>query len=427
MNARILFSRGLRGLGVVALAGGLAACASNNKIDFGSHHDLAVGPTDDLGVEDLAAPDDAAASTDGGSCIQVATWPTTDVEAGFDVGYGDTYLFAAQLSGSTINLLDIGDYHLAMPETFPRSVSFSNADTEQNCDLCVNVCAGYDPNTGACTTDFFVQSGSLTVDQADSDANMGRFKVSGSNLKLVEWQDPAQGDGGIVGDKPVPNGQCWEIGSLSFDQPWATGDGGVTDDGGNPTGDGGANCHPVINEVLPATSVSAADEFVEIYNPCATDIDLTGWKLVYRSATNVKPADAANDNTVLVSFPSPALVAGGTAISTIPAGGYLSYWNSSYGIAGVNKDGNLAGSATTGAIGGTAGSVGLRDAAAALVDSMAYGATTGNAFIETATFPALTTAMKGSSISRSPNGADTDDNSKDFQVTATPTPKAANP
>ncbi|MFI5288674.1 MAG: lamin tail domain-containing protein [Polyangia bacterium] len=426
MNARNLFSRGLRVLGVMALAGGVAACASNNKIDFGTHHDLAVGGTDDLGVgEDLAAPDDAAASTDGSSgCTQVATWPTTEVEAGFDTSYGDTYLFSAQIAGSTINLLDIGDYHLAKPETFPRSVSFSSADTEQNCDLCVNICAGYDQTTGACTTNLFVQSGSLTVDQADSDPNMGRFKVSGTNLKLVEWQDPSATDGGIVGDKPVPNGQCWEIGSLSFDQPWGDTDGGMTDDGGTTTVDGGA-CHPVVNEVLPATSASAAEEFVEIYNPCTAAIDLTGWKLVYRSATNVKPGDAADDSTTLVTFPSASL-SGGAAISTIAAGQYLTYWNSGYGTAGTNKDGNLSGS-SSGALGGTAGSVALRDAAGTLIDSMGYGATTGNAFIETATFPALTTAMKGSSISRTPNGTDNNDNSKDFQVTATPTPKAANP
>jgi hypothetical protein len=75
---------------------------------------------------------------------------------------------------------------------------------------------------------------------------------------------------------------------------------------------------------------------------------------------------------------------------------------------------------------GTAGGIGLRDAAAKLVDSAGYGTAT-NAFVEThaAAAPPSTTPP-GSSDIRLPDGKDTDDNSADFAVTAAPTPGAPN-
>jgi hypothetical protein len=75
---------------------------------------------------------------------------------------------------------------------------------------------------------------------------------------------------------------------------------------------------------------------------------------------------------------------------------------------------------------GTAGGIGLRDAAAKLVDSTGYGTAT-NAFVEThaATAPP-STAPPGSSDIRLPDGHDTDDNSADLAVTAAPTPGGPN-
>ncbi len=43
--------------------------------------------------------------------------------------------------------------------------------------------------------------------------------------------------------------------------------------------------HVVISEVAVAGPSGASDEFVELYNPTSQDVDLSGWKLQYKSAT----------------------------------------------------------------------------------------------------------------------------------------------
>ena len=54
--------------------------------------------------------------------------------------------------------------------------------------------------------------------------------------------------------------------------------------------------HVVISELAPkniggGTSTSANDEFVELYNPTAQDVDIGGWKIQYKSATGASYAD----------------------------------------------------------------------------------------------------------------------------------------
>jgi len=51
-----------------------------------------------------------------------------------------------------------------------------------------------------------------------------------------------------------------------------------------------ATCHPVINEVQAGGS-DGADEWIELYNPCTTTIDVSTWTLVYRSAGAVSGND----------------------------------------------------------------------------------------------------------------------------------------
>ncbi|WP_207048046.1 lamin tail domain-containing protein [Corallococcus macrosporus] len=43
--------------------------------------------------------------------------------------------------------------------------------------------------------------------------------------------------------------------------------------------------HVVISEVSSGSSANTDDDFIELYNPTHTDIDLTGWKLMYRSVS----------------------------------------------------------------------------------------------------------------------------------------------
>ena len=169
-------------------------------------------------------------------------------------------------------------------------------------------------------------------------------------------------------------------------------------------------CTPRINEILTGTSAGdggLTEEFIEIYNPCGSAIDLTGWKVGYRSATNVSPPPPP-DSTTLISF-----------ATTIAAKGYLLY-------GGANYPGQVDGK--LGASMAQSGSMGLRDPGGTIVDSVAFGTVMqGNAFIEAT--PAMNSPLStppGISIGRIPNGVDTNDNSRDFAQSTQITPRAAN-
>ena len=159
-----------------------------------------------------------------------------------------------------------------------------------------------------------------------------------------------------------------------------------------------------VNEFSTGTTASATDEFVELFNAGTSSADIGGYKLVYRSGAGTSDV----------------------ALATIPAGTMLApgafYLFGGSGYAGAKP----ADQAFSAGLAGTAGGLGLRDAAAKLVDSVGYGTAT-NAFVETRTAAAPpSTAPPGSSDIRLPDGRDTDDNSADFAVTAVPTPGRQN-
>jgi hypothetical protein len=152
----------------------------------------------------------------------------------------------------------------------------------------------------------------------------------------------------------------------------------------------------------------AADEFVEIYNPCSTVVDLIDWSLVYRSA-------AGGSDLSLYKWTSGSLA----AHSYVLVGG-KGYSGSTPADVTITAGGN------TGMLSSTGAGIALKDATAKVIDSVGYGDAT-NAYVEGAAAPLPPLADKpGNSIARTPNGKDTDDNSADFQLTTTPTPKAAN-
>lgn len=159
----------------------------------------------------------------------------------------------------------------------------------------------------------------------------------------------------------------------------------------------GAGC-PVLNEVMTGTSASGSEEFVELLNPCPYAVDLTGARLVYRSA-------AGTSDVTLFVWPDGLVMA---------PGGRLVYGGAAF--AGP-KDGDLAAG-----LSGTGGGVGVRDALGALTDSVGYGTAT-NALVETAAAPA---PAAGSSIGRLPDGVDTGNNAADWMTSATITPGAPN-
>jgi Lamin Tail Domain/Collagen triple helix repeat (20 copies) len=159
-----------------------------------------------------------------------------------------------------------------------------------------------------------------------------------------------------------------------------------------------------INEIQTGTSASAADEFVELSNTGTTNADISGWKVVYRSA-------AGSSDTTLATIPQS---------TTLAPGAFYVLGGSAYaGTAAANQSFS-SGLAAAG------GAVGLRDASGALVDGAGWG-TASNAIVEGEPAPAPpASAPPGSSIVRLPDGHDTDSNAADFSVASTATPGEPN-
>ena len=162
--------------------------------------------------------------------------------------------------------------------------------------------------------------------------------------------------------------------------------------------DGGA-CHVMVNEIQTGGAGGATDEWVELFNPCPSAVDLNGARLVYRSA-------AGTTDTTLVTF--------ALGVTSISAGGYLIASNA---LSSVAHDLTFVGG-----LAATGGGVALKDTSGAIVDSVGYGTAT-NSFIEGTVAVAPPSSQ---SIARIPNGHDSNDNASDFVLSATPTPHAAN-
>lgn len=169
-------------------------------------------------------------------------------------------------------------------------------------------------------------------------------------------------------------------------------------------------CHPVINELTTASSaLGAADEWVEVYNPCTMPIDVTGWTLNYRGAN------------VIATMPDSNLMV--TLTGQMMPGELRLFGGPDY--AGT-KDGMW--SNVSGILGGNNGAVGLRSGAMSvgvIVDAVGYGtAVSGNPFRESTSAPAMSVDV---SASRAPfDGKDDNNGMMDFKITPTPTPRALN-
>jgi Lamin Tail Domain len=156
-----------------------------------------------------------------------------------------------------------------------------------------------------------------------------------------------------------------------------------------------------VNEFSTGVEGALTDEFVEIFSPDTEPADISGYKLVYRSA-------AGTSDLVLATIPA------GTVLAP---GAFLVFGGSGYsGTANQTFFGSLASSG---------GAVGIRDATGLLLDSVGWGTAT-NAFVEGA--PAVAPAVApapGKSDARRPDGADTNDNASDF-TEGDPSPGGAN-
>lgn len=160
-----------------------------------------------------------------------------------------------------------------------------------------------------------------------------------------------------------------------------------------------------VNEFSTGVTGALGNEFVEIANAGDAEADVGGFKLIYRSA-------AGTSDVTLATIPA------GTAI---PAGGfYLLGGNAYAGSHAADQSFSLG-------LSSTAGGIGLRDTAGALVDSIGYGDGTANALVEGSPTPAPPiTDTPGSSAGRNGASGDTNNNAADFSITGAPTPGASN-
>ena len=156
-----------------------------------------------------------------------------------------------------------------------------------------------------------------------------------------------------------------------------------------------------INEFSTGVEGALTDEFVEIFNPSSEPVDLSGYKLVYRSAAGTSDVNLAT-------------IGDGT---TLPAGALMLFGGAGYsGTADRSFSVSLA---------SAGGAVGIRDAAGLLLDSVGWGTAT-NAFVEgTAAAAPTIAAAPGRSDARHPDGLDTNDNAADF-AEGDPTPRGPN-
>jgi hypothetical protein len=336
---------------------------------------------------------DGGPSSHDGGCTQVTTWPGISATGAFDDSGPVTSASSNRQASAPFDVLSVEDWHTKTVETYPKTLTFMSGDKYSACEVCVLLSEGVSA-VGAAQAVYFAQGGSATVTKADQSA-AGEMKASVSNLLLAEYD--------VDKDVLVPGGRCWQVGSAAFEVNWAEADGGLPTDGGSA--DMASGCAPRINEVQTAgtdATGAATDEFVEIYNPCPGAVDLTNWKLVYRSAGD----NSGSADSTLATF---------SAIS-LPAGGYLLIGGKTY--LGT-KDVTMVGSGLS----ATGGAVGLRNASGTRVDSVSYQTLSApNALTEGK--PAMNPPA-GMSIGRDPTSTDSNDNSVDFTV-QTPTPRAAN-
>ncbi len=146
-----------------------------------------------------------------------------------------------------------------------------------------------------------------------------------------------------------------------------------------------------INEVSTFGPGGQLDEFVELYNACGAGVSLAGSQVLYRSATSFV-------NLTLYNFPT---------VTMIPPGGHLVLAGPGYSNGPVEHMFNGVDMAQGG--GGLAFAVnGL------IADSVAWG-NAANGFGEGAN--ALAVLGVGMSLSRIPDGSDTQDNRVDFLET----------
>ncbi|MFZ1992466.1 MAG: lamin tail domain-containing protein, partial [Solirubrobacteraceae bacterium] len=204
----------------------------------------------------------------------------------------------------------------------------------------------------------------------------------------------------------------------------------------------------VINEIQTGSTTTPNQQFVELYNPGASAVDVSDWQLQYQDALVPRRGGAP---TVLATIPK------GTSLA---AGGYYLIGGAGYVSSSAQPPSGVAFvSKSRDALSGIGGGVGLVDAGGSVVDSVGWGvednegfapsafrrtsdvfvqncAAQANGVVPTVTTPTLSSRISahptppsipnGDSLVRLPNGQDTGSNCDDFSVTKSPSPGATN-
>jgi uncharacterized protein YjdB len=175
---------------------------------------------------------------------------------------------------------------------------------------------------------------------------------------------------------------------------------------GGSTGTCTAGQHPVINEIQMGETSNSNDKFIELYNPCGSSVNVAGWSVLYRSASGT------SDVTV-VSLTKSMTANEFVVLGYVPTGGGFTGHTDYIFKAGVlSKSG---------------GGLALVDGSGTVIDSMGYG-TASNAYVQgsAATFNGTTSRATSVALIHDGVRSASPDDSKDFAVTTTPTPGAAN-
>jgi predicted extracellular nuclease len=159
-----------------------------------------------------------------------------------------------------------------------------------------------------------------------------------------------------------------------------------------------ATTHLVISEVQIAGSGRVNEDFIEIYNPTSSNVDLDGYRIVKRTASGTSDSSIKSWNSETI----------------IPAHGHYLWANSSWAPS-VTPDTTTA--STLAANNGIALRQGPMDTGT-IIDSVAWGTAT-NAFVETSPFP----TNPGANESLERVGDDTNNNSVDFVLQTNPNPQ----
>lgn len=203
----------------------------------------------------------------------------------------------------------------------------------------------------------------------------------------------------------------------------------------------------VISEVAGGSAANASDEFVELYNPNDVPVDVTGYRIQYKSATGAWPSATATFGFYVLEAakgpvvikPRGYLLLGHNVYSTTAANTVAldHNWNTAITMAGSGGSGHVR------LVFGAASGFTFDAANAVAVDRLGWGSAATGGDPETAFIPSLTaeqaaggsherkasassttaTMSAGGADELKGNGRDTDDNSQDFVPRTTRNPQ----